>query len=152
MMTLSQYQSNLSDIRKRRVKSDPYVIINIAFSGIILLILAYFMLFSPEKNNYPVPCIHEKITGEKCPSCGLSHSLSLIMRGRLQEAGEWNSYGLRVFIFFVAQLLMRIFFTRFFIANPGSYKQLIYIDIFGSLLLFLITFIPFIKLDRKSVV
>ncbi len=144
-MTLSQCQSNFSEILEKRVKNDPYVIINLAFTGILLLFLAYFLFFSPEKNSYPVPCIHEKITGEQCLSCGLSHSLSLIMRGRFQEAGKWNSYGVRVFIFFVAQLLMRIFFSGFYIANQRMFKQLVYIDIAGSFVLFLLTFMPFLK-------
>jgi hypothetical protein len=109
-----------------------------------MLIFVYSGFFSPEKDNYPVICIHEKITGEPCVSCGLSHSISLILRGRIDEAFEWNKYGMRVFLFFASQLLLRIFFSRTYISHPASRKQLILFDIIGSSVIFLITFLPFL--------
>ncbi|HMT67667.1 MAG TPA: DUF2752 domain-containing protein [Bacteroidales bacterium] len=85
----------------------PYLILNLILAGVILLIMGYSLFYSPEEDEYPVPCIHEKLTGEPCPSCGLSHAFSLIVRGRVDEALEWNSQSLRVFIFFALQLVMR---------------------------------------------
>lgn len=126
------------------IKRDPYLILNIVFAGVIVLIMAYSGIFSPEKDTYPVVCIHEKLTGETCASCGLSHSFSLILRGRIEESYLWNENGMKVFIFFVSQLFMRIFFSRFYIKNPGSRKQLIQVDIIGSAAIFLIAFMPFI--------
>lgn len=73
--------------------------------------MGYSLFYSPDENRYPVPCVHEKLTGEPCPSCGLSHAFSLIVRGRISEALEWNSYSMRVFIFFTVQLFMRIGLT-----------------------------------------
>lgn len=127
-----------------KLLNEPYLVINLVFAGIIVLILSYSAIFSPEKDNYPVPCIHEKITGGECPSCGLSHSLSLIVRGRIGEAYEWNNNGMRVFLFFVSVLLMRIFFSRAYLNYPGSRRELIILDITGTLILFLIAFIPFV--------
>lgn len=144
-MTLSSNLNNIAgDSAKGRLKNEPYMVINLVFAGLIILILLYFLVFSPEKGNYPVPCIHERITGEKCPSCGISHSFSLILRGRINEAYDWNSNGMKVFIFFFAQLLMRIAFTQYYRSFPGSRKELILMDIIGSSTLFLITFMPFI--------
>ena len=85
----------------------PYLILNLILAGVILLIMGYSLFYSPEEDEYPVPCIHEKLTGEPCPSCGLSHAFSLIVRGRVDEALEWNSQSLRVFIFFALRLVMR---------------------------------------------
>lgn len=85
-----------------------YKIINYIFAGIIAIIFAYSGIFSPQANNYPVSCIHEQITGLSCPSCGMSHSFSYIMRGNIKEAVQWNLYGPRVFLFFLFQLLLRI--------------------------------------------
>jgi hypothetical protein len=127
-----------------RIKDEPYLIINIVLAGIILLIMAYSGIFSPEKNNYPVVCIHEKLTGQPCVSCGLSHSISLILRGRIEEAYKWNTYGMRVFLFFVSQLFMRILFSRIYVNHPESRKQLIIFDIIGSIVIFIITFMPFL--------
>ncbi len=125
-------------------KQKPYLMANAVFAGVIFLIILYTAIFSPEKNNYPVACIHEKITGEPCSSCGLSHSLSLILRGRIDEAYSWNENGMAVFIFFISQLLLRIFFSRIYIRYPGLHKQLIITDIIGSFIIFLLAFMPFI--------
>lgn len=127
-----------------RLRNEPYLIINIVLAGVIILIIAYSGIFSPVKDNYPVVCIHEKLTGEQCASCGLSHSFSLIVRGRIDEANKWNENGMRVFIFFAAQLLMRIIFSGFYVRNTDLRKQLILFDILGSLTIFLIAFMPFI--------
>jgi hypothetical protein len=126
-----------------KLVNEPYLVINLVFAGIIVLIMVYSAIFSPEMGNFPIPCIHEKITGEQCPSCGISHSFSLIIRGRLGEAYDWNNNGMRVFIFFVAQLLMRIFFSRSYLTNPDSRGELLIMDITGSSILFLVTFMPF---------
>jgi len=126
-------------------RDEPYITINLILAGVILLIFMYSGFFSPDKGNYPVVCIHEKLTGEQCASCGLSHSFSLILRGRISEAYNWNLYGLRVFIFFAAQLIMRVVFSVFFLKYPDSGKQLVNYDIAVSVMLFIVSFLPFIK-------
>jgi hypothetical protein len=140
-MTLLKLKSSIARIKLR---NEPYLVINIVLAGVILLILAYSGIFSPEKNNYPVVCIHEKITGEPCVSCGLSHSLSLILRGRVAEAYQWNRYGMSVFLFFAGQLILRIIFSLLYLRYSSTRKQLILFDIIGSSFLFLITFMPFL--------
>lgn len=127
-----------------RLKNEPYLIINIILAGVIFLIMLYSGIFSPEKNNYPVVCIHEKLTGKPCASCGLSHSLSLILRGRFVEAYRWNIYGMRVFLFFISQLILRISFSVIYAKHPELHRQLIIFDISGSIIMFFIVFIPFI--------
>jgi hypothetical protein len=143
-MTVPPVENKQMIHAKVRLRNEPYLIINIFLAGVILLIMIYSGIFSPEKNNYPVVCIHEKLTGEPCVSCGLSHSFSLILRGRIDEAYKWNNYGMRVFIFFMSQLFMRIVFSKIYISNPVSRKQLIMFDIIGSSAIFLITFMPFL--------
>ena len=122
---------------------EPYFTINIVLTGVIMLVMIYSIVFSPDKDDYPVTCIHEKLTGEPCVSCGLSHSFSLILRGRFNEAYQWNVYGMRVFLFFALQLLMRIAFSLFYVRFTGTRKQLIIMDIIGSILLFLLAFRQF---------
>lgn len=128
---------------KARLK-EPYLFINLIFAGVIMLVMIYSGIFSPDKNAYPVECIHERLTGEPCVSCGLSHSFSLILRGRIDEAYQWNQYGLRIFLFFASQFIMRIVFSRIYINNPETRKQLIVYDIIGSSIIFLIAFMPFL--------
>lgn len=129
---------------KVMVRKEPYLIINIFFAGVILLIFAYSGFFSPEKDNYPVTCIHEKLTGQPCVSCGLSHSFSLIVRGRVEEAYHWNRYGMRIFLFFAAQLVLRAAFSIFYLRYSDTRKQLIIVDFIGSGIIFFVAFWPFI--------
>ncbi|MCX6326200.1 MAG: DUF2752 domain-containing protein [Bacteroidia bacterium] len=144
-MILYKRKSSTEQNLKVILRNEPYLIINIFFAGVILLIMAYSGILSPEKDNYPVICIHEKFTGEQCFSCGLSHSFSLIVRGRIDEAYQWNKYGMRVFLFFASQLILRVAFSIFYLKYPDTRKQLIIIDCIGSGLIFLIAFWPFIE-------
>ena len=127
-----------------RFRNEPYLFINIFFAGVILLIFIYSGIFSPEKNNYPVTCIHEQVTGQKCISCGLSHSFSLLVRGRFHEALSWNSYSIYIFLFFLSQFVLRIVFSILYIRYPETRKQLVIFDCIGSGLIFLLAFWPFI--------
>jgi hypothetical protein len=126
------------------LKKEPYLVINLILAGVIMLIMAYSGIFSPVKDNYPVVCIHQKITGEPCVSCGISHSFSLILRGKIDEAYRWNTYGMRVFIFFAGQFFLRIGFSLIYARNIAIRKQLIVFDIAGSSIFFIITFLPFL--------
>ena len=144
-MTPPTKTNNAFSSLKHRLISEPYLSVNSALAGVLLFVFFYSAFFSPEKDNYPVVCIHEKLTGEQCASCGLSHSFSLILQGKISEAYKWNSNGMRVFIFFAAQLVMRIVFSVFYLKNPETVRQLIIFDTIASLTIFLITFMPFIK-------
>ncbi len=139
-----QEQNDLNARAQISIRNDTYLICNLVFTGLILMLFMYFLVFSPDKNNYPVECIHEKITGQTCPSCGLSHSLSLILRGRIDEALRWNENGIAVFIFFISQFFLRLFFSHYYVSYPDFRKQLIITDIIGSSLIFLLAFMPFI--------
>jgi hypothetical protein len=143
-MTLFQRKNNVKQRIRVRFRNEPYLIINIIFAGVIMLIFAYSGIFSPEKDNYPVTCIHEQLTGQPCVSCGLSHSFSLIIRGRFAEAYTWNHFAFRIFLFFVAELIMRAAFSMFYIKYPDTRRQLILVDCIGSGIIFLIAFWPFI--------
>ena len=143
-MTLSKRMIDFGKFWSEKLFKDHYLIVNIFFAVVIVLIIAYSGIFSPDKNDYPVVCIHQKITGKPCFSCGLSHSFSLIVRGRLQEAFTWNVYGMRVFLFFATQLLLRISFSAWYLKFPDTRKELIIADSVGSGILFLLTFWPFL--------
>ncbi len=143
-MILSKRENRIPRLFSK-IEKEPYLIINIILAGVILLVIAYSGIFSPYKNNYPVVCLHQKITGLPCFSCGLSHSFSLIVRGKISEAYNWNIYGMRVFLFFILQLIMRVFFSIKFLKNELIRPWLIRYDIAGSILMFSIAFYPFFR-------
>ncbi|NLJ43699.1 MAG: DUF2752 domain-containing protein [Bacteroidales bacterium] len=144
-MILSRQKSDSAAYLKHWISDEPYLKVNLILAGVIFLIFVYSGIFSPERNNYPVVCIHEKLTGQPCASCGLSHSFSLIVRGRISEAYIWNANGLRIFIFFAGQFLMRIFFSFFYLKNAGISRELIIYDSAVSFMLFIVCFLPLIK-------
>lgn len=128
-----------------RLRNEPYLIINIFFAFLIAGIMLYSLIFSPEKNNYPVACIHEKITDQECASCGLSHSFSLILKGRIDEAMEWNANGLRVFLFFIFQFVFRIGFSFAYVLRSRYRQEIIIADSVATSLMLIIAFLPFIR-------
>lgn len=135
----------MGGIAQVRLSNEPYLFINIFLAAVIAVVFVYSAVFSPSKNDYPVVCVHEKLTGQPCASCGLSHSFSYIMRGEFSEAIKWNAYGMRVFIFFVSQIIIRVMFSVLYLRNPGTRKNLIITDSVGSGIMFIITFWPFMR-------
>jgi len=111
-----------------------YKIINYIFAGIIVIVFAYSGIFSPRENNYPVSCVHEQLTGLSCPSCGMSHSFSYLIRGDIKKAAEWNIYGPRVFLFFLFQLVLRISNIVALTRKPGMIRIISLSDISLSVL------------------
>ena len=122
-----------------------YFAVNVIFAGVILLIMGYSAFYSPDANSYPVVCIHEKLTGEPCPSCGLSHAFSLIIRGRVDEALQMNSASLRVFLFFVLQLIMRIALGIWTMVTDRWLKQIAWFDALTSSVMTIFAFYPFLR-------
>ena len=68
LMTLFRRRNSSDSKPTARFRGEPYLKINIILAGVILLIFAYSGFFSPVTSNYPVQCIHEKLTGEPCVS------------------------------------------------------------------------------------
>ena len=126
--------------------AKPYFLLNLILAGVILLIMGYSLFYSPYENRYPVPCVHEKLTGEPCPSCGLSHAFSLIVRGRISEAMEWNSYSMRVFIFFAVQMLMRIGLALVALRVNMNLRRIPVTDAAVSTVMTLAAFYPFLRM------
>lgn len=120
--------------------------LNLILAGVVVVIMIYSLAFRPESDSYPLPCIHEKVTGEPCPSCGLSHAFSLMVRGRVKEAAGWNSHAPVVFGYFVVQLLMRLLFTVMALRVKRDLRALAVADTIISAVMTLMVFYPFLRL------
>jgi hypothetical protein len=129
----------------RRAGNYPYRVLNRIFLSVLILILAYSALFSPEKMNYPVPSGSRFFSDARVPSTGLSRSFSAIMRFRFQDARRYNPHGIRLFLFFFIQIFMRM--AALFMASrlsDKSLKALYYADAGLSAALFIACFWPFL--------
>jgi hypothetical protein len=136
-------------VRKRihhlqRIQASPYIIINGIFIVVLLGIFSYSALFSAARDNFPIRSSLEILKESKEISSGLSRSFSEIIRGRFDSAKKYNKYGLRIFVFFLSQLLMRPFFLFLYIRNHQR-RSLVFLDTGISIILFLIAFWPFIS-------
>jgi hypothetical protein len=127
-------------------RKDPYQVINLIFLEIIFFVFLYSAIFSPERDNYPLKSSYSSITGQPSISTGLSHGFSSIVRGKLEEAIEYNPYSIRLFTFFVIQFFMRIIIF-FFIGRADAAEKTLAakIDSFISSGWFLLFFYPLLK-------
>jgi hypothetical protein len=123
----------------------PYILINLILAGIISGVIGYSALFSPEGDNYPVQCTHQLLTGKPCPTCGLSHSFSAMVRGHVDEAEQFSSFGPGIFIFFTGQLLLRFLFSLIWIKTPAPRKIVVWTDAVTAILFFAWAFTPLIQ-------
>ena len=135
---------------QRKAARRGYLAVNIIFAGVILLIMGYSVFYSPDEEKYPVPCVHEKLTGEQCPSCGMSHAFSLIVRGRIDEAMEWNRASAGVFLFFAFQLLIRIVIGIRLLYTDRYIRRISIADSAVTALLAIAAFFPFLKALGQS--
>jgi len=126
--------------------SRVYNMLNIAFAGLVFLILLYSLAFSG--TSHPIPALLTDKTGIVPPSKGLSQAFSLIVRGDISSVLAANEHSIRIFTFFVSQLVLRIalMLTIGFGLIRSSYKLSVLgiTDIVISALLFGICFYPLI--------
>jgi hypothetical protein len=125
---------------------NPYQLINLIFLGIILLVFIYSLIYSPDRNNYPIKSNYTLLTGNQSISSGLSHGFSCMIRGRIQEARQYNPLSSTLFFFFIIQFTMRVivFFYLVFVKNDEA-KFAAPIDAIVSTGLFILFFYPFLE-------
>ena len=119
--------------------NKAYLQINLIFFVFISLIFVYSVVFAAT-GIYPLKSACKDFP-ELCISKGLSRAFSQILSGNYEKALQLNIYSLKVFTFFVLQWLFRLIFGFFYF--KFQQKQIIQIDIFISLLIFIYAFAPF---------
>lgn len=122
------------------IQKEPYHIINLCFAGIIIMIFIYSGIFSAEKENYPIKSACKTITGEPCKSTGLSRSFSEIVRFKFESAKSYNKFGIKIFLFFLIQLFLRIITSISLRYKLLRQKQLVIADSIVSFGLYLFCF------------
>lgn len=128
--------------KNKEVNKSPYLLLNIIFGLIILIIFAYSAIYPPESDRHPIPCLYTLTTGENCSACGLSRGLSHMIRGQINAAAEMNIHSISVFLFFILQFLMRIGFSVALFKPNIPANSLLTADALLSVVILLFTFIP----------
>jgi hypothetical protein len=124
----------------------PYITINNILAGLILLVAGYSGIFSAQKNNYPVSCIHQQQTGKPCPTCGLSRSFSYCVRLQFTEAETYSPFGPRIFSFFLIEFFLRLLFTLLLLKHVIKSITLVWVDSIVTTALFIYTFYPVLQI------
>jgi hypothetical protein len=122
------------------MSKKSYLLLNKIFAGMILAIFLYAAFYSPDGNAYPIPCVHEELLGARCPTCGMSHAFSSIVRFQFSKAIGFQPNSISVFGFFLMQLILRIAGIVVLSKNKIPISSIINIDVVVSLVVFLIFF------------
>jgi len=134
-------------LKARRSETDRnvYRLLNRVFLVILLGVMLYSLMFSPEKNHHPVPSGSILFSDQVTISTGLSRSFSAAVRLNFKAARSYNPYGPGVFFFFVIQILMRVAVLVLVSRIPVRVLPVISCtDVLLSVFLFLVTFWPFL--------
>ena len=115
---------------------DSYKKINVIF--ILLITFIFFYCFLAPYFSIGIPSSCEGMPLIYCKSRGLTRAFSQIIRFNFQEAIAFNPYSLKIFLFFIIQLFLRIFIN--IKVNLQRFKTILFLDIFGSILFFLFSF------------
>lgn len=77
----------------------------------------------------------------------MSHSFSLILQGRIDEAIEWNHFSVRVFLFFFLQFFLRVLFSVRYLRERtvAMRNSIVTTDIIVTVAMFFLAFIPFLR-------
>lgn len=116
-----------------------YLKINLIFAGIIVALLVYSGVFHTN-TSYPIHSMYK----QNVISTGMSRAFSEIVRFHFDKAKAYNPYAISIFLFFFCQLFLRIISSIFLLKGKISKNNLLFADIFISILLFLYSFGRFI--------
>lgn len=125
-----------------RFLSRPYFLTNGVLFLLLGFIFLYSALFSPTSDRYLFPSVYNRYMVQPSPTSGLSHSFSAMIRCDFQDARNWNPYGPRLFLFFLAEFLLRIVILIIMLRYPSSERYLIIADITLSTSGFLVAYGP----------
>ncbi|CAD0009012.1 hypothetical protein FLACHUCJ7_04053 [Flavobacterium chungangense] len=121
---------------KSSYELESYKKINIIFALLIMFIFFYsylspYISFRLSSSCHGLPQTY-------CKSRGLTRAFSQILRLNFEKAILFNVYSIKVFLFFLIQLIVRFFLNV--IVKLSNFKLLIFSDAIFSLLFFLFSF------------
>ncbi|MFW6218970.1 MAG: DUF2752 domain-containing protein [Bacteroidota bacterium] len=98
--------------------------------------MIYSGIFSSTRENHPVECVHQQLSGKPCPSCGMSRAFSELVTGNITTARAYNPYSIPVFLFFIIQMGLRLGLIIFLKKSELAIYQLVLADTIVSVGLF----------------
>lgn len=121
---------------KSSYEIDSYKKINMIFTVIIMFIFFYCFIMPFLNFGFPSSC--EGMPLAYCKSRGLTRAFSQILRLKFKEAIAFNSYSIKIFLFFLVQLIARFSINK--LLKPSNLKKVLTLDIILSTLFFIFSF------------
>lgn len=121
---------------KSTYEIDSYKKINMIFIAIIVLIFFYCFLLPYLNLGIPSSCAGMPLS--YCKSRGLTRAFSQILRLNFKEAIIYNSYSIKIFSFFLLQLIVRFFINK--IISLSNFKIVLISDVLFCIIFFVFSF------------
>ncbi|MBF7090260.1 DUF2752 domain-containing protein [Flavobacterium sp. ALJ2] len=115
---------------------DSYKKINLIF--IILIMFIFFYSYLSAFLNFGVRSSCEGMPISYCKSRGLTRAFFQILNFNFKQAIIYNTYSLKIFLFFLIQLVARLVINK--IINFSNFKLLLTFDIICSSIFFVFSF------------
>jgi len=122
--------------RKSSYEIDSYKKINIIFIAIIMFIFFYCLLVP--LLNFGLPSSCEGMPLSYCKSRGLTRAFSQILKFNFSAALAYNPYSIKIFLFFLVELIMRLLIN--YKLKLNNIKLIVRLDVVCSALLFIFSF------------
>lgn len=121
-----------------------YIVVNVLLAAVILGIIGYSFIYGAIGDRFRVPSGLTDAQKQVTASCGLSRSFASIVHFRFAEARAYNPHGLRIFLFFILQLVARVVLAVVLhgLKRPVG-PWLVITDAALSISLFIVCFQPF---------
>lgn len=121
---------------KSSYEIETYKKVNTIFIIIIVFIFFYCFIAPFLKFGFHSSC--EGMPLSYCKSRGLTRAFTQIIRFNFTEALAYNPYSLKIFLFFLIQLVTRFFINK--IIRLSNLKRVLACDIFLSTVFFVFSF------------
>lgn len=121
---------------KSSYEIDSYKKINMIFIVIIMFIFFYCFITPFLGFGFRSSC--EGMPLSYCKSRGLTRAFAQILRFNFSEAIAYNPYSIKIFLFFLIQLVTRFFISK--IVRLSNLKRVLTCDILVSAVFFVFSF------------
>lgn len=96
----------------KKKKLSIYIVTGLLLFATIGIVLV--KVYNPEKESFFIPCMLYKLTGIKCPGCGMTRSIHYLVNGNIKQA-IWYNLMLIPIIILVIYALYR--YIRYLVKN-----------------------------------
>lgn len=89
-------------------KTSIYIVVSLFIIALIGIILV--KVYNPEEKSFFIPCMLYKLTGIKCPGCGMTRSVHYLVNGNIKQAIWYNLMLIPLIVLVIYSLYRYILF------------------------------------------